>query len=150
MGVYNHLMLGIPYRDLPALAASLGLTWAWPSNPDQATAEDSWAMEPMIGQLASRLGAPLPRKAWGAAAGNDADGGLAHLEWSEGRPLLFGFTLYSTYTDKGLAEARAAEYEGGYLMTPELISAAQIIRSTVSAGVPAFANAVLAVVPVSW
>lgn len=161
MGYYPHLVLGIPFERIEALATSLGVPWPHGTDADAYTRAASQA-----GSSGDRAFYAVTEALNNAVAAHNlptevTDGIYSHAS-GEGRPGIFddeswypglyGFDLHSSYTGRGIAEAQAACIGGsqGYRMTPELLARVDVIRAQIAAEIPIFAEATPSVFYVHW
>lgn len=163
MGYFPHLVIGIPFSRVEALAQSLGVPWPYGTDPDAyqvaaeraATSGDDrfFAAPEPLAEAIAKFALP-PEVTAGIYTNMPESRGEAHLFDDESwYPGLYGFDLYSSYTNKGIPEARAAgigDGVQGYRMTPELIARGNAIRDAIAADIPLFAEATLAVFYVHW
>jgi hypothetical protein len=162
MGYYPHVVIGIPFERVEALAQSLGVAWPYGTDPDEYAKLSEQAgigrdydfrnAEESLGEAIAAY--KLPSEVTDDIYEHNHGGGTAHIFDDEGfYPGLFGFDLYSSYTNKGLPEAAAAGIGGGvqgFRMTPELIARGETIRAALAAEIPLFAEATLGVFYVHW
>ena len=162
MGHYAELYLALPSPRLPEIASQMGapisseLVAAIAADADRfgLGATIIRELDELTGALSVLVSGAIPSVPSPFDHVTDGSSIFGIIMNDEGETRLgqvfVGIHLHSNYSDRGIAEAKAAAVGEGYVITPELLAAAEALRQQLVSLAPAFADALLVSYITHW